>query len=67
METFYTFTVQVFKNFTPAGKLTEYVEVIVIADNEEKAIKKAKKICPRDGFEYRIKLVTEYERTSDNK
>lgn len=68
MNTFFTFTVQVYEKMTPDGRMTPYVEVQVIAENEKEALAKAKKILPRAKYTYRIKMVTEYQLVeNDNK
>jgi hypothetical protein len=61
MKTYYTFTIQVYKDQTPQGTLSDYAEVQVVADSEKEAIDKAKKIYARAKYMYRVKLVTEYQ------
>ena len=62
MKTFCTYTIQIFKEQLPNGSLTEYVEVKVIADTEEQAIEKAKKVCIRPDYQYRLSRIDEYEK-----
>lgn len=61
MKTYFTFTIQVFKDKTPQGALTEYAEVEVIADNEEEALKKARQVLVRPDYTYRVKMVHNYQ------
>lgn len=67
MQTYFTFTIQVFKDKTPQGALTDYVEVEVIADNEEEALKRAKEILVRPNYQYRVSRVHNYERVKNEK
>lgn len=67
METYFTFTIQVFKEVTPQGKLTDYAEVEIIADSEEKALAKAKEILVRKDYTYRVTRVNNYQLVKHDK
>ena len=61
MKTYFTFTIQVYKSMTPQGTLSDYAEVMVVAETEKEALTKAKKIYVREKYVYRVKQVTEYQ------
>lgn len=61
MKTYFTFTIQCYKNMTPQGTLQDYVELQVVADSEEEALKKAKQVFVRKDYHYRVKAVVEYQ------
>jgi len=66
MQTYITYIIQVYKEKLPNGTLTDYAEVQVAADNEEDAIKRAQKYLKREGYQYRVKAVNEYEKVGKN-
>lgn len=61
MKTFFTYTIQIYKDMTPEGVLTDYIEVQVIADSEKEALKKAQTRVIRPNYKYRLKTVTEFQ------
>lgn len=67
MKTYFTFTIQVFKEMTPQGKLTDYAEVEIIADNEEEALKKARVVLARKDYTYRVSRVNNYQLVEHDK
>ncbi len=59
IETYVLYMVQGFEDFNPAiDKMADYVEIRVVASNENEALEKAQRLIKRK--QYRIANATEY-------